>query len=87
VIRFRRARSVSLRVAANQGVASRVTHHRRMGRVGADGRRTVPQFYVHWQGLPSAYGEWLSDEVLRQLPTVAHIHTNLTYIDSGVADP
>ena len=79
-------RRFAKRVAANQGVVSRVTHHRRTGRVGVDGRRSVLQFYVHWQGLPSAYGEWLSDEVLRQLPSAAaHIHTYLR--ESGVADP
>ena len=36
------------------------------------------QYFVHWKGLPVAYGEWLSDSVLRQLPSaVAHIYDYL----------
>jgi hypothetical protein len=79
-------RRFARRPAADQGVVTRVTHHRRVGRVGEDGRRKDLQFYVHWQGLPSAYGEWLADTVLRKLPSaVAHIHTYLR--DSCIADP
>ena len=79
-------RRFAKRVAADQGTVSRVSHHRRVGRVGADGRRTDLQFYVHWLGLPSAYGEWLSDTVLRKLPSAAApIHAYLR--DSCVADP
>ena len=79
-------RRFAKRVARDQVAVSRVSHHRRVGRISADGRRKDLQFYVHWQGLPSAYGEWLSEAALRNLPSaVAHIHTYLR--DSGIADP
>ncbi len=46
----------------------------------------VTQLYIRWQGLPSAYGEWIAEAVLLQLPSVvAHIHTYLR--NSCIADP
>ena len=73
-----RPRRFANRSPAEQGEVSRVSDHRRTGRLGPDGRRTDLQFFVHWKGLPVAYGEWISESVLRKLPSAtAHIHDYL----------
>jgi hypothetical protein len=52
----------------------------------ADGRRDTLQFFVHWKGLPVAYGEWLSEAALLRLPFAqAHIQTYLRA--TNLADP
>lgn len=58
------------------GTIQRISHHRRVGRRQADGKRATLQYFVHWQGLPQAYGEWLSERELAPLPgAAAHIRT------------
>lgn len=54
---------------ADRGQIACISHHRRVGRLGADGRRKTLQYFVHWRGLPTAYGEWLS---LQHLNTLEH---------------
>ena len=82
-IRPRRLRN---RPDHNIGEISRISDHRRTGRLMADGRRDTLQFFVHWKGLPVAYGEWLSEAALLRLPFAqAHIQTYLRA--TNLADP
>mmetsp|Transcript_56439 Transcript_56439/g.118025 ORF Transcript_56439/g.118025 Transcript_56439/m.118025 type:complete len:232 (-) Transcript_56439:40-735(-) len=58
------------------GHIRRISAHRRTGRMQADGRRAQLQYFVHWVGLPQAYGEWLNvEEVLRLPRAEEHIAT------------
>ena len=65
----RRPRAFRNRTEAQRGSIARISHHRRNGRLGEDGIRTNLQYFVHWHGLPEAYGEWLD---LRQLQLLDH---------------
>ena len=64
-----RPRQFKRRPPDNLGTIARISQHRRTGRILKDGRRANLQYFVHWQGLPIAYGEWLD---LRQLQQLAH---------------
>jgi hypothetical protein len=81
-----RPRRFANRLPTSAGEVARVSAHRRTGRVGPDGRRNDLQFFVHWKGLPVAYGEWLSDSALRRLPSAtAPIHAYLRLFN--IQDP
>ena len=62
-----RPRRFKFRPPNARGEIRRISGHRRTGRVQADGRRARLQYFVHWLGLPQAYGEWLTVEELRLL--------------------
>ena len=60
------------------GTIARISHHGRTGRVQADGRRQILRYFVHWEGLPPAYGEWLTEAQLQVFPNAqTHIQNYL----------
>jgi hypothetical protein len=63
-----RPRRFKARPSDDLGIIRRISAHRRTGRIQADGRRAQLQYFVHWVGLPQAYGEWLNVEAVLQLP-------------------
>ena len=71
-----RPRRFKARPPDDLGTIRRISAHRRTGRIQADGRRKQLQYFVHWAGLPQAYGEWLKVEEVLRLPLAAeHIAT------------
>jgi len=52
-----RPRAFRNRPPHDKGTISRISHHRRMGRLGRNGMRMNLQYFVHRHGLPEAYGE------------------------------
>ena len=66
-----RPRRFKARPSDDLGIIRRISAHRRTGRIQADGRRAQLQYFVHWVGLPQAYGEWLNVEAVLQLPRAA----------------
>jgi len=68
-----RPRRFHARSSAELGTIKYISHHRRVGRKDpATGRRDTLQYFVHWEGLPIAYGEWLTLADLARLPDSAH---------------
>ena len=63
-----RPRRFKARLPDELGTIRRISAHRRTGRLQADGRRAQLQYFVHWVGLPQAYGEWLNVEAVLLLP-------------------
>ena len=81
-----RPRRFCNRPAHALGTISRISHHGRSGRRQPDGRRQILRYFVHWKGLPPAYGEWLTEAQLQAFPDAqAHIHTYLR--TCNVQDP
>ena len=71
-----RPRRFKARPSDDLGTIRRISGHRRTGRLQADGQRAQLQYFVHWEGLPPAYGEWLKVEDVLRLPRgAAHIAT------------
>ncbi len=71
-----RPRRFKARPSDDLGTIRRISAHRRTGRLQADGLRAQLQYFVHWEGLPPAYGEWLPvEDVLRLPQAAAHIAT------------
>jgi hypothetical protein len=63
-----RPRRFQARPPQDLGTICRISAHRRTGRKQADGQRAQLQYFVHWDGLPPAYGEWLNVEAVLRLP-------------------
>jgi hypothetical protein len=63
-----RPRRFKARPPDNLGTIRRISAHRRTGRIQADGKRKQLQYFVHWEGLPLAYAEWLNVEEVLRLP-------------------
>ena len=74
------------RPIADLGEIIRISRHQRVGRKLADGRRSRLQYFVHWKGLPIAYGEWLDEATILQLPNAEH-HIQAYLRVVNVADP
>ena len=74
------------RPISNQGEIAHISRHQRVGRKLVDGRRERLQYFVHWKVLPIAYGEWLDESTLLQIPNAdTHIQNYLQVVN--LADP
>ena len=68
-----------------QGNISLISKHRLLGSM-VDGRRSTLQYFVHWQGVPVAYGEWSDARQMCSLPQAdRHIADYLRSV--RVSDP
>jgi hypothetical protein len=62
-----RPRRFKARPPDDLGTIRRISAHRRTCRIQADGRRKQLQYFVHWAGLPQAYGDQQTGKYLDYL--------------------